>query len=195
VVFDDPFNSQDRSRRTLTKDLIKKCGHECKQVLVFSHDPYFLKHLCDSLPPAETKCFQLSRVGDANTSIEAWDIAKETKDGYFIEHAALTVYLQQGSKELRDIARKIRPVLEGYCRYRFPGQFEDNDWLADIIGKIRARGDSHPLFALTDELESIKDFSKRYHHETNGAKADIEFIDDGELQGFVKRALAIVGGY
>ena len=195
VIFDDPFNSQDRSRRTLTKDLIRKCGQECKQVIVFSHDPYFLKHLSDSLPPADKKCLQLSRVGATNTAIEAWDIENETKEGYFQDHADLTFYLQQGSKELRDNARKIRPVLEGYCRYRFPGQFDDCGWLADMIEKIRTKGTVHQLYSLVNEVESIKDFSKKYHHDISGPKADTEFIDDGELQGFVIRTLAIVGGY
>lgn len=195
VIFDDPFNSQDRSRRTLTKDLIRKCGLDCKQVIVFSHDPYFLKHLSDSLLPADKQCLQLSRVGAANTAIEPWDIENETKEGYFQDHAALTYYLQQGSKNLHDIARKIRPVLEGYCRYRFPGQFDDCGWLADMIDKIRQKGPDHQLFSLVDEVEAIKDFSKKYHHDICGPKADVELIDDAELQGFVKRTLAIVGGY
>ncbi len=195
VIFDDPFNSQDRSRRTLTKDLIRKCGKECKQVIVFSHDPSFLKHLSDSLLPADKKCLQLSRAGVTNTAIEPWDIDNETKKGYFQDHADLTFYLQQGSKELRDIARKIRPVLEGYCRYRFPGQFDDCGWLADMIDKIRLKGTVHQLYSLVNEVEAIKDFSKKYHHDTNGPKADTELIDDGELEGFVKRTLTIVGGY
>lgn len=195
VVFDDPFNSQDRSRRTRTKELIKKCGQECRQILVFSHDPYFLKHLSDSLPSTEEKTLQLSRVGSQNTAMEEWDIEKETKEGYFQDHAALTAYLQEGSKNLRDIARKIRPVLEGYCRYRFPGQFTDKEWLGDMIDKIKAKGTDHHLFSLLDELQSINDYSKKYHHDTNHAKADTELLDDGELQSFAKRTLTIVGGY
>jgi len=195
VVFDDPFNSQDRSRRTRTKELIKKCGQECKQILVLSHDPYFLKHLWDSIPAAEERTLQLSRVGPSNTAIEEWDIEKETQEGYFQDHAALTAYLQEGSKNLRDIARKIRPVLEGYCRYRFPGQFTDKEWLGDMIAKIREKGNDHQLFSLLEELASINDYSKKYHHDTNQAKADTEPIDDGELQSFVKRTLNIVGGY
>jgi wobble nucleotide-excising tRNase len=195
VVFDDPFNSQDRSRRTRTKELIKKCGKECRQILVLSHDPYFLKHLWDSLSSAEGKTLQLSRVGPQNTAIEEWDIEKETQEGYFQDHAALIAYLQEGSKNLRDVAPKIRPVLEGYCRYRFPGQFTDKEWLGDMIAKIRDKGTDHQLFTLLEELESINDYSKKYHHDTNQAKADTEPIDDGELQSYVKRTLNIVGGY
>lgn len=116
-------------------------------------------------------------------------------EGYFQDHSALTAYLQDGSKSLRDIARKIRPVLEGYCRYRFPGQFTDKEWLGDMLGKIKAKGTDHQLFGILGELESINDYSKKYHHDTNQAKADTEPIDDGELQGFVKLTLNVVGGY
>ncbi|QOJ33873.1 MAG: AAA family ATPase [Nitrospira sp.] len=195
VVFDDPFNSQDRSRRTRTKELIKKCGQECRQIFVFSHDPYFLKYLSQSLPYAEERILQLSRVGLQNTAIEEWDIEKETKGGYFQDHAALTAYLQDSSKDLRDIARKIRPVLEGYCRYRFPGQFTDKEWLGDMLEKIKAKGSDHQLFDVLEKLQSINDYSKKYHHDSNHAKADTEIIDDGELQSFVKLTLNIVGGY
>ena len=195
VVFDDPFNSQDRSRRTRTKELIKKCGQDSKQILVFSHDPFFLKHLSDSLPSVEEKTLQLSRIGRKNTAIEEWDIAKETKEGYFQEHAALIAYLQDGGKNLRDVARKIRPLLECYIHYRFPGQFTDKEWLGDMIGNIQNKGEDHQLYDLVEELNAINDFSKKYHHDTNQAKADTEHIDDDELQTYVKRTLEIVGGY
>jgi hypothetical protein len=50
----------------------------------------------------------------------------------------------------------------------------------------------HPAL---DELGSINDYSKKYHHDTNPGKADAEPLNDGELQGYVQRTLAIVGGY
>ena len=195
IVFDDPFNSQDRSRRTRIKELIKKCGQDSKQMLVFSHDPFFLKHLSDSLPSPEEKTLQLSRIGRKNTAIEEWDVVKETKEGYFQDHAALIAYLQEGGKNLRDIARKIRPLLECYLRYRFPGQFTDKEWLGDMIGNIQNKGKDHQLHDLLEELNAINDFSKKYHHDTNQAKADTEHIDDDELQTYIRRTLEIVGGY
>ena len=107
----------------------QKCGQECKQVIAFSHDPYFLKHLPDSLSAGEAKCLQLSRIGVANTAIEPWDIEKETKDGHLLDHAALTLYFQQGSKKLRDIALVIRPVLQGYSGTGFRDSFKTTNGL------------------------------------------------------------------
>lgn len=164
-------------------------------LFLFSHDPFFLKLVHDRLPRADRRTLQLSRAADNNTTIEEWDIEKETREGYFRDHAALNSYLLSGARELIDIARRVRPVLEGYLRYRFPNQFPDGEWLGDMIGRIRETGAGHPLSAALEELEAINDYSKKYHHDTNPGKADAEPLNDGELQLYVKRTLAIVGGY
>jgi hypothetical protein len=74
-------------------------------------------------------------------------------------------------------------------------QFLDNEWLGDMIKRIRDSAGAHPMYPALGELESINDYSKKYHHQTNPGKADNEPINDGELQGYAKRTLAIVGGY
>jgi wobble nucleotide-excising tRNase len=195
VVFDDPFNSQDRSRRERTAELLRKYGKECAQLILLSHDPFFLELVYSKLPNAQRHSLQLSRAPGNATTMEEWDVEKETQDGYFKDHAALSSYLLNGAKDLIDIARKIRPVLEGYHRYRFPHQFPDNEWLGEMIKRIRDSAGAHPMHPALEELESINDYSKKYHHETNPGKADNELINDGELQGYAKRTLAIVGGY
>jgi len=79
VVFDDPFNSQDGFRKDCTIQQIKKCGRECAQVIVLSHDPYFLKRVWDRLyTPADRKCLEMARIGKQNTTICEWDVEKAT---------------------------------------------------------------------------------------------------------------------
>lgn len=46
---------------------------------------------------------------------------------------------------------------------------------------------------ILDELEAINEFSGQYHHDQNPGGFDTEPIDDGELQGYVKRTLDLVG--
>ncbi len=101
----------------------------CSQMILLSHDPFFLNLVHSKLPRNGRHCLQLSRVPNNNTTIEEWDIVKETQDGYFKEHAALSSYLLNGARDLINIARKIRPVLEGYMRYRFPNTFPETQWL------------------------------------------------------------------
>jgi len=81
-------------------------------------------------------------------------------------------------------------------RSHFPGQFQQNEWLGDFIGKIRAASATDGLqHAKADlaELDAINGYSKKYHHQQN-ANADTEPINDDELHGFVKRTLRLVGG-
>lgn len=194
VVFDDPFTSFDRSRREQTAQLIRKVGESCGQVVVLSHDPSFLQLLTERLDSAETRQMQLSRAG-ANSTLEEWDAAKENEGLYFKDRDDLRAYLDGGTTSSRqDIARKIRPVLEGYMRIRFAGGFPANMWLGDMIGHVRTAGATHPLFGELQTLTEINDYSKRYHHETN-PNWNAEPIADGELKTFVDRTLYLVGGY
>ena len=109
----------------------------------------------------------------------------------------MTRYLYDGEGERFNVATKIRPVLEECLRYRFPDQFAPTESLGDFIQKIRDADDTSPLFAaqkIVDELGDISDYSKKFHHSSTTA-ATIGPIDDGELQGYIRRTLKIVGGH
>jgi len=194
VVFDDPFNSQDNFRKDCTVQKIKKCGDSCQQVIVLSHDQRFLKRVWDRLAPqaADRKCLQLSRVGLRDTRISAWDIEQATLPRFLTDRNALRDYFNMSEGNPGDIVNKIRPVLETHCRNLYPGEFAD-DTLGSIIGKVRMVGASHQLFALLEDLDVLNEYTRRYHH---GEKpnAATEPINDTELQGFVRKTLAITGG-
>lgn len=197
VIFDDPFTSLDRFRRTCTQQLIQRLSESAKQVVVLSHDPFFLKLLFDECPSAATnvKTLQMSRAGDT-TVIGEWDIQVETQTSYMKDFSALLGFYREMKGEPRSIARTIRPFLEGLLRAHFPGHFQQNEWLGDFISKIRAADATSGLQhakADLDELDAINSYSKKYHHQQN-ANADSEPINDEELHGYVKRTLRLVGG-
>jgi len=196
VVLDDPFTSHDRSRRICTQQCISSLARRAKQVIVLSHDPYFLNLVWKNVPKTETKTLQLARFG-SGTRITQWDIEKEVTEEYFRMHERLTKYVHEGLGALREVAKDIRLILEEYLRVKLPNQFSDTDWLGDMIEKIGDSESGTALEAAKDalpELESLNDFSKRYHHATN-PNADTELIDDGELQGFARRTLTFIGGF
>lgn len=199
IVFDDPFTSQDRSRRSYTQQLICRKTRDAKQVIVTSHDPHFLKAIWDSYPTgSEIRTLQLARTGGTGTTIAEWDIEKETRNEYLRELSHLQSFLSEGHPgDLRDVARKIRPVLEGHLRLRIPHQFLDDEWLGDFIGKIRGADAGSPLSQWQgdplEEITDINDYSKKYHHKQNPAGADTEPIDEGELRAYVQRTLKFVG--
>jgi wobble nucleotide-excising tRNase len=192
VVFDDPFSSQDGFRRNHTVHQIYKCGATCAQVIVFSHEPGFLKLLWDRLPPADRKTLQLIRVGEDNTTIAEWDIERALQARYRADIDVLQRYFSDREGEPRDVIQKIRPVLEGYCRNFSPTQFLDGDMMGVIIGKIRAAGPAHQLYPLADDLDEINIYCRPYYHAENPNAAN-EVIDETELQGYVKCTLLLTG--
>lgn len=196
VIFDDPFNSQDSFRKDCTVQKIRKCGEECAQLVVLSHDQRFLKRIWDRLQGAHTaerKCLEMVRIGQHNTTICEWDIEKATQDGYRADRNALTNYFHAHEGQLRDIVQKIRPVLETYCKNLGAGALAETDTLGVIIARIRAAGPGHQLFPLCESLDEINQYTSRYHHGEN-PHAAIEPISDTELQGYVRRTLEMTGG-
>lgn len=195
VIFDDPFNSQDGFRQDCTVQKIRKCGQDCAQVIVLSHDPRFLKRVWDRLQlhTAERKCIKLARISQYDTTICEWDVEEATQARFNADLNVLTEYFNQGVGDPRDVVQKIRPVLESYCKYLSPGLFLETDWLGDIIAKIRKAGAGHQLFPHCDNLDELNEYTKRYHH-GDGQQPATEPINDAELQGYVKRTIEFTGG-
>ncbi|MEA1948349.1 MAG: AAA family ATPase [Thermodesulfobacteriota bacterium] len=196
VIFDDPFTSQDRSRRTCTQQELCRLSREASQVIVLSHDSSFLKLIWDEFPSAGVKPLQLTRMGP-NTTITEWDIEDQVRGDYFQNHAILRKYRDYGEGDSRHVAKTIRPLLEGYLRFKLPGSFGDKDWLGDFIKLIREADPTNPIAAgqvILEDLEDLNNYSKWYHHDQNPS-ADTQPIDEGELEAYVKRALNLVGGF
>ncbi len=192
IIFDDPFTSLDRFRQSQTVYQIKKCGERCKQVIVLSHDPNFLGLLWERLSPGQQKTLQLTRVQEKNTMITEWDIEEALKWTYHKDIDALLEYLSDGSGDEGEIIKKLRIVLEGYCKLAYPRHFGNNDALGSIVEKIKEIGGGHILWELHEELEEINEYCRRYHHD-DGQPRDGVLIDSGELQDYVEKSLKIAG--
>jgi wobble nucleotide-excising tRNase len=197
VVFDDPFTSQDRSRRTATQSIICTLAKQVQQVFVLSHDPHFLRSVWDAYKGGgNTKTFQFARMGN-NTTIGEWDIERETAGEYVKKHRVLWDYFHHSTGDPRTVAQTIRPVLEEYLRLKLPQSFADSEWLGDFIKKIRNAPDTDPLAAakcILSEVELINEYSKRYHHNSN-ASASTEIVDENELATYTEKTLHVVGGF
>ncbi len=194
VVLDDPFTSQDRFRRTCTQQLIRQLAGKARQVIVLSHDPHFLRLVWEGYP-GDIKVLQILRAGD-NTVIAEWDIEAETQSTYLKNYSTLLDFYRERRGNLLDVARSIRPFLEGLLRVHFPGHFQQDEWLGEFIGKIRNCGETDGLAhakADLSELEAINEYSKKYHHDQN-PNADSEPLPEDELHGYVKRTLRLVRG-
>lgn len=196
VVFDDPVSSYDNFRKECTQQLILRIAGVAKQVVVLSHDAYFLRLVWNNSDKAQTKTLAVIRNGQ-NSDITPWDVQRETQGEYFRNYFSLVEFLEDGAGcDLRAVARCIRPLLEANLRLRFPKSFKPDEWLGDFIGKIAAATGADPLVCLKpqhQELSDINDYSKQYHHMQN-PMADSEPISDIGLQAYVKRTLKVIQG-
>jgi wobble nucleotide-excising tRNase len=192
VVFDDPFASMDGFRRSHTVSQIFRCGQNCQQVVVFSHDPAFLHLLWERVPPADRKSLTLARIGEENTTIAEWDIERAVQARYRTDCDALQRFFADGEGAPRDVVQKIRPVLEAYCRNLYPAQFGDQVMMGGIVTAIRNAGAAHPFASVVDDFDEINIYCRRYHHADNPNAAN-EHLDDAELKGYTQRTLRLVG--
>jgi len=131
-----------------------------------------------------------------STVIVDYDIESETINGLFKDFSMLDNYLTFGvssDTEKRNVARCIRPIIEGYFRIKFYGQFKANEWLGDFLKKISSSDNNSVLSKLKiyySDLDEINDFAKKFHH-TN-PNADSESICDSELEKYVKNTFEII---
>lgn len=197
VVFDDPISSLDANRKHWTQHEIRELGKKAKQVILLSHDPHFLLSIWTEEKQSPVKTLQITRRGH-QSALEEWDIEKETRDSYLQDYFCLDEYLATGaSTDLLSIARCIRPLVERNLRLRFPKSFKSGEWLGEFVKKIREADSKDILSHLKpklSELEAIKDYSKKYHHDQNLAGWTPESVIDTELRTFAKKALEFVSG-
>ena len=168
VVFDDPISSLDIHRKHRTQQQISQVLTRAKQVIVLSHDAFFLRQLWDNTVKAQCRTLKIARTGHSST-ISEWDIIAATRPEYFRNFYQLLGFLERGHDgDLTEIARCIRVYLEGNLRLRFPNHFSEDTWLGGFVDKVRSADDGDDLAILKpqlEELSDVNDFSKRFHHD------------------------------
>lgn len=199
VVFDDPVSSFDRHRKSHAVQEILNVASQAKQVMALSHDPFFCYDILQRADKSDGKALKIERKGASNSTIAEWNAESDIRSQYFNDYYKLKDYLERGgSGDLPSIASKIRPLLEGNLRSRFPDRFPSGKWLGEMIEMIRNADSSSPLSRLhgqqLQELEEINEFSKKFHHDTKPSGYDPSTLTDGELTSYVRRTLEFVPG-
>lgn len=195
VVFDDPLSSLDCFRSTCTQQEINRVGAKAAQVLVMSHDAFFLQSLHSEDGTAKT--LHITRQAGAH-QVKEWNIKDHCASPAHIDFFLLKGFLDDGvpdGSDLTGIARRIRPYVEDYVRHKYPGDFEGQTTLGKCIEKIKAApasssgaGAFRPRVA---DLEDINDFGSRFMHSDGTTVAP---PSEQELQTFAKRAITLVQG-
>jgi len=200
VVLDDPVSSLDRNRRHQSIQLIAQLAAECKQLIVLSHDPYFIRDLRNRLAelkptPIALGILSIRRVQNGYSAIVLCDIDDICSSDYYRHHRIVADFVDgKPTANTRDVAKAIRPLLEGYYHRRFPGKIPRKLSFGQIIALALDPGTTGPLTnlrPLAKELSEINDYSSRFHHDTNPAR-DTASVVDSELLAFARRALDLI---
>lgn len=193
VVIDDPITSLDEHRKLCTKQEILKIARAAKQVIVLSHDSMFLKGISEDFQSPKSLIIKRAEQGSI---IEEWDIDTATQSQYQKDYLKMRKYIDRGEGDRGEVARCIRPVLEGYLRVRFPDEFAPKEWLGEFIKKIGEIDDTEPLATMKgkfEELTNINDFSKRFHHESDpNFSANRDNVTDAALQPWARRTIEFI---
>jgi wobble nucleotide-excising tRNase len=198
VVFDDPLSSLDCFRVACTQQEIRRIAAQAQQVVVLSHEAFFLKGIHDcAASPSTTKTLQFTRKGKTRT-LEEWKIKE-----YFLHEAhrdffLLRTFLDNGLSpdgDLVNVARSIRPYLEGHLRYRYPDEYGPTECLGDFTDRIRKAVPPSSLARLqakADELTALNEYARRFHHP--GQVSPPVTTTETELRAYIHRTLAFAQG-
>lgn len=190
VVLDDPVSSLDEHRALTTVQEIRRLAQRAAQVIVLSHSKGFLCRIWEGTDRTQRSAIRVQR--DATGSaIAAWDVEQDSVTEHDRRHAALREYRRAGGNNSREVAEAIRPVLEAFLRVAYPEQFPPGTLLGHFRERCRQRvGTPQEILGQQplQELHDLVEYANKFHHDTNPAY-QTEVINDGELRGFVDRAL------
>jgi wobble nucleotide-excising tRNase len=200
VVLDDPVSSLDRNRRHQSIRLIAQLATECKQLIVLSHDPYIVRELRDRLAdlkptPIVPGVLTIKRVQNGYSAFGQCDIDDICSSDYYRHHRMVADYVDgKSTVNTREVAKAIRPLLEGYYHRRFPGKIPRKLMFGQIIALAVDPVTTGPLTNLhpfAKELGEVNDYVSQFHHDTN-PNSDTAPIVDAELLVFARRALNLI---
>lgn len=192
VVIDDPVSSLDEHRMLATTQELRRFSQRAGQMIVLSHSKSFLCRLWEGTDPNTRSALQIERNGSGSTLV-AWDVRQDAITEHDRRNALFNEYRTNGPNgNSREVARSIRPHLEAYLRTACPATFPPGTLLGPFHARCK-REYGHPSQILDrhkiDELFDLKEYSNRYHHDTNQAW-ETEAVNNGELLGYIGRLLA-----
>lgn len=121
LVFDDPLSSLDTNRRTYTIGIIKSALQDLKQVVVLSHNEYFLHSIGKDIPITNKSSLSIKQNFAANASeLEPCNLDELVKNDYFKHLEALEDFRANPDHSIKDtVFGWLRNVLESYLRFKF----------------------------------------------------------------------------
>lgn len=171
VVFDDPVTSLDIHRRRETLKVFDEVAKTSKQLIVLSHDLYFLKDAGGALAGAAT--WKICHAPHNYSGFAALDLEEMCRSVYEKNYELLSDYFHgKYVGDDRNAAIALRPTVEGYFNKRYPGAFDGTTTFGSMIEHI-AKNSSDSRFASLSpatltKLRDFNDYARCFHHDSGG---------------------------
>jgi wobble nucleotide-excising tRNase len=193
IVIDDPVSSLDDSRALATAQEIRALICRTRQTIVLSHSKALLCAIWQHADQSLSRALEVRR-SPAGSVVSTWNIHEAAVTEYDRRHSLLRDYARGTVQDARQAAQSLRPALEGFLRVACPEHCPPGTLLRDFVNRARQSltGPS-PVLASADlqELEQIKEYANRFHHDPNPAwDVEVANINETQLLGFVQRVLA-----
>lgn len=193
VVFDDPLSSHDTHRTQKTIEILKGLCRRCAQLIVLSHDAYFLRLVAKRCAEIEQVAYQIDYQGNDNWSeAKAADLDELCIGEHALHMAKLHAFYERREGIPNDVAPAVRKVLETHYRRTYTAYFQPTDNLGPIIRKIRDAGPDHPCVGHVGTLEACNEGTMGEHHGENPTLAANEPIDADNLHTLVRDCLKLI---
>lgn len=174
LVFDDPLSSLDTNRRTYTVGIIKSLFQQMKQVVVLSHNEYFLYEISKNFKHSDKKTLRITENFLAKASkIEVCDLEELVENDYFKHIKALEKFRDYPDPAMKDtVLGWMRNVLEAHIRFKFyrqcRGLSSNQKTFGHLIDFIDKQGvifrDSANKTTIITNLKLINSVSLKPHH-------------------------------
>ncbi|MDE2903073.1 MAG: AAA family ATPase [Chloroflexota bacterium] len=191
VIIDDPKSSLDDHRSLTTVQVARRFAERVEQMMILSHDKRFLCNVWSGFDRSSTRALEIARDGTGSI-LREWPVHEESVTEHDRRHVDLLKFVDGDTGNKREIARSLRPHLEGFLRVACPGEFPPEAKMGNFLHICRERiGQKDEVLnnAGARELSEMLEYANRFHHDTNPAWRE-EIISDAELLGFVTRVLA-----
>lgn len=193
VVIDDPMTSLDEHRSLTTVHEMRLLCARVSQMIVLSHSKPFLLAVWSDADRAVTRtAIRVARQGSGST-LTSWDVNQDAITEHDRRHAIVSDYISNGGPATeREAAQAIRPILEAFLRVAYPAHYPPGTLLGPFIHLCEQRvATADEVLSQADitELDALKDYGNRFHHDSNPAWQTAA-INDQELTAFCQRTLA-----
>lgn len=194
VVFDDPLSSHDSHRRRRTVDALRELGERCRQLIVLSHDEWFVREMCVACHAVSQVTYRIEFEGP-----EQWSVARGVdpdelcRGEHMITVDALKAFHERREGDPATVVMHVRRVLETHFRRTYSGWFGPVDGLGVIVDSIRKGGSIHPCAPILARLNACNEATRERHHGEDARFGSRARVDPDELGGLVGDALILIG--